>query len=250
MWEWPELPGTWPDLYNRFGLLWVPSRWCKDMFMQHGVTTPIMVSSYGVDEDEFPNLVEEREAHDHPFTFLAWGHRLVGRKGARLVLEAFAKLKLKDAKLVLKIRDCPWTKINGIDNVEVVPGFLGKPDLLNLLASCDVLVYPHRGEGLGLIPLECGRTGLPGIVSDYTGTTEYVDDGPFLKLRMGTEVNKEFPIVEPDADHLAELMLWCYEHQDEVRELGRSVADYVAEEWTWEAAGRRAYQKILELTGG
>ena len=241
MFERPTLPAHWAGLYNRFRLLWLPSTWCEEVFRDSGVTTDIMVSGYGIGP-EFPNMVKEREAHDHPFTFLAVGHRFTDRKGARLALEVFAQLGLKDARLVLKIRDPLFKSLNGVDNVEVVGGALGPNEYLNLLARCDVLVYPHWGEGFGLIPLEYARTGMPGIVTDYSGPRDYIRDDCWLRLSMRGD--------KPDTDELAAHMLWCYEHQDDVRRMGRNAAALVASEYTWEAAGARAYRLIQNHLGG
>jgi len=244
MFEFPTLPKHWPGLYNRFRLLWLPTTWCEDVYRNNGVTADIMVSGYGIAEKDFPELITEREAHDHPFTFLAVGHQFTDRKGSHLALEAFVKLGLKNARLLLKVRDPMVKSFSGKfkGEVEIVGGFLGNNEYWNLLAMSDVLVYPHWGEGFGLIPLEYGRTGLPGIVTDYSGPRDYLNDECWLKLEMRKG--------KPDVEQLMAQMLWCYEHQDDVRRMGRSVARYVKTEYTWEASGRKAYRKLQEHLGG
>ena len=45
------LPEPWIDCLNLVGNIWVPSEWSKNVFIRSGVTQPIFVSGYGVDQE-------------------------------------------------------------------------------------------------------------------------------------------------------------------------------------------------------
>jgi glycosyltransferase involved in cell wall biosynthesis len=99
---------------------------------------------------------------------------LVRRKGIDVLLEAFARPRLRAAPLRL------WIAGDGperaalearADALGIAPrvSFLGRrEDKADLLHACDVLVLPSRAEGLGVAALEamaCGR----GVVASQVG---------------------------------------------------------------------------------
>lgn len=255
MWEQEALPEGWANVLNRVGLVWVPSRWCKGVFENSGVKTPIMVSGYGADPVEFPLI----KRPDGPFTFIAIAHSLGDRKGAWAVWRAFNILKfkgeLKDAKLIVKVQkgifddkqiklhdrngnsfQAKDSKGNRADGVEFVYGSMFQKDYALMMTRAHCLIYPQLGEGFGLIPLEFACTGGLAMVHDYSGCSEYVDNRHIVRLPNVSE------------QELMDRMLWAYSHQDEVTRMGEEAAVWVRTYWTWQLAGlwarRRLYEKI------
>lgn len=111
------------------------------------------------------------------------------RKQAILVREAFLRLRKNgtlgpDARLVLK-----WsTLINKRWDFRAFPmGDEGRIDLYGdtidhdqlraLLFNADCSVNPFRCEGFGMIPLEHMATGLPTILTPYSGAEDYIYGG-------------------------------------------------------------------------
>ncbi len=47
------LPEPWVKCYNLAGYIWVPSKWCRDVFVRSGVRRPVIVSGYGVDDERY-----------------------------------------------------------------------------------------------------------------------------------------------------------------------------------------------------
>lgn len=252
MYEKPELPNGWVNILNQIRLIWVPSNWCKETFINNGVKAPIMVCGYGVNHNEFPYVERDWSA---PFTFGAIAHSMFDRKGATQVLRCFAKLKmqgeLKDARLIVKTQfgylsdawECPdgkQAKVYGpdgmtIDGIYYYFGSLKQDEYVNLLAHIHLLVYPHRGEGFGLIPLEFMATGGAVMLNDYSGCKEYIDRRLMIVLPE-----------EPSDEDIMDKMVWAYHNQDEVQRLAREGAAYVRKVWTWQAVGLRARSLLYQ----
>jgi len=62
------------------------------------------------------------------------------------------------------------------DRVRFLDVHLDERDHLALLAAADVLVSPHRSEGLGLQPAQAMALGTAVVVTDYGGVTDYCTD--------------------------------------------------------------------------
>lgn len=258
MWETDTLPDFWIPILNRGGMAWVPSAFCAHTYERAGVEVPIVVSGYGVDGDAFPF----REREGEGFTFMAMGRIFGGRKGALKVLEAFLRLKEAgdigdDARLVVKMSHLPWKHVTmdnvRRDDVELVSDKIPQSDLAVLYQQCDAFVYPSVAEGFALEPLEAMTTGACVLVTDWGGPQEYIRDD--VCLRIPVKGTRSYPL-EPYVDwgHVADVdynamkdqMLWCYEHRDEVREIGARAAQYVREKWTWQQAAERGAALLHE----
>lgn len=104
-------------------------------------------------------------------------------------------------------------------------------------------VFPTRGEGWGMTPMEAMSTGVPAIVTGWAGPMEYMspEDGWLLDYKMVeakdfTEKVYKEPCgnwAEPNKDQLIELMRYAYTHRDEVKEKGKKAAERMATEFLW-----------------
>ena len=103
----------------------------------------------------------------------------------------------------------------GRSDVVVWDEHLPRSDQLAFIASLDVLVSLHRGEGLGLHLAEAMWLGVPVIATGYSGNLEFMDDSCARLVRYAlTEVGHDalhYPPdaewADPDLDHAAELMI-------------------------------------------
>jgi len=241
MFESETEPHGWVDVLNRFALVWTPSQWCREMFIEWGVRRPIMVSGYGADPIEFPY---RRRTLDGQFTFMTLGHDVEGRKGVAQTLEQFALLQhkgeLKDAKLIVKTQKglIKGLKVPEGISIEFIFGTMSQEEYAALLQQAHVLVYPQAAEGFGLIPLEFMCTGGAVAVTAYSGCLEYLRDGCSYLL----------PKAVSDGD-LSEWMVWAYRNRADVLATAERGAEYVHSEWTWSLAGLRARRLLHEHLG-
>jgi glycosyltransferase involved in cell wall biosynthesis len=163
------------------------------------------------------------------------------RKGFVQVVEAFSQ-EFKDnepVKLILKtVHERPPVPImkSQYPNIEVVKEKLSEPDLMALLGRANCMVYPSLGEGFGITPLEAMATGLPAIVPNAHGISEYFDP----KYMLEVEIEEMVPALYnrfkgqsvgnmtlPSVKHLRKQMRYAFNNQRKMKELGKSASEYV-----------------------
>lgn len=171
------------------------------------------------------------------FTFLFSG-ATIRRKGFDLLLAAFDRVRA-EAPVRLRIVGSRGDAAHlldarGTDGVDVL-GAVSQPDLAAELRRTDVLVLPSRNDSYGMVVAEALASGTPALVSEMVGSKDLVTEG-----RTGWVVPVE------DAGALAERMLWCALHRDEVRAL-RPDCRRAAEAATWPAYHERFAELIRGL---
>lgn len=258
MFESDKLPADWRDYLEAADLIIVPSQWCADIFKKYGFDTTVI--PLGFDEKIYhyhDRIIPKYKNKD--FTFIHYnGFNL--RKGFMELWEAFNKTFRKDepVKLIIKTTvkylPMPITP-REYPNVIIEQGAYDDFEMMQLLQRGNCFVYPARGEGFGLTPLEAMATGLPAILPNATGMTEYFKHDCMYEVKVkewvpatysrykGVDVGK---MAKCDVDDLGRQMRWVYEHQEEAKEKGREAAEYV-KRYTWSNTARLLQQEIVRL---
>ncbi len=121
-------------------------------------------------------------------------------------------------------------------NIEVIRGAVNERELTELLGRAHCMVYPSRGEGFGITPLEAMATGIPAIVPNEHGISEYFDKRYMLEVKApgrcpglynrfkGQDVGE---MVIADVDDLRRQMRYAFTHQKDMHELGKKASKYV-----------------------
>jgi hypothetical protein len=241
MFEADRIPGYWSEILNALAGCIVPTTWNVEVFRRCGVTAPLFTASLGVDRHEYTLLTRRHDGR--PYTFL-WSGTPDRRKGWDLAYRAFRTAfgDSQEVRLVLHFREMPDGLRGAEDaNVEVVAGRLLHSQWLLYLRRADCFVFPTRGEGWGLPPREAAATGLPAIVTDWSGTAEDLEQWG-IPLRVARLAPADYGFweredlgqwAEPDEEHLVRLLCWCYEQREEAAESGRRAAAWLATQ-TWE----------------
>lgn len=252
-----EWTGAWPtpaEAINRqLDLLLVPCTHNVGMFRDNGVTIPIEVAPNGVEQRQFSYV--ERPKRE-TFTFLIMG-TLTLRKNPGNVIQAFAQLfaDKPDAKLVIKTQSGTHghLEFDKMGNIQIIDELADEKAMKRLMYEADCFVFPSRGEGFGLPPLEAMATGLPTIIADNTGMKDYADDRYNYTVKFGQKTPalrypKTWGYVgswyESDFDDLKAKMLYVYEHQDEARAVGKAAAEWVKNEWSYDKAAQKLIAAI------
>jgi glycosyltransferase involved in cell wall biosynthesis len=257
MFESTKIPDDWIEYLKVADKVLVPSRWCRDVFKKAGIDTEVVPLGYDDDIFTYKEKENKRKAKK-VFNFIHYNAFNI-RKGFLEVFKAFTEEFEKDepVKLILKTTlsspPIPIIKKN-YPNIEIITEKFSEKELADLLHKSDCLVYPSRGEGFGMVPLEAMATGTPAIVPNAHGITEYFDkdciyevkvkeECPALYLRYrGEDVGK---MVICDIEDLRKQMRWVYEHQDEAIEKGKKASDYVRQ-WTF----RKTAGKLKSIIDG
>lgn len=239
MFESDQIPEDWPDYLKKADEVLVPSKWCQTVFKKSGIKSTVVPLGYNSDVFTYfdrPIPVVENDV----FTFVHYDSFNV-RKGFMEIVEAFDKefKHTEPVRLILKtIRETSPIPIIASEypNIEVIRGNLPEVDLWKMLCRANCMVYPSRGEGFGITPLEAMATGLPAIIPNAHGMSEYFNSDYMLEVKVdhtepglynkfkGQNVGDMTVVSVAD---LRKQMRYAFNHQREMKELGKKAADYV-----------------------
>lgn len=256
------IPKDWVKVLNEMDEVWTTSEFSKWAFKKSKVKPPVYNMREGIDPNYFhPGAKPMKYLGKEKFLFIsnfAWGRR----KGVDLLFEAFSKEFSDDEGVALVIKALPsyhgedikkqmtemYNREHGApiyvwDTVVqpyLIPGFY-------TMGQC--FVFPTRGEGFGIPPLEALACGVPVITTDYSAQTEYLKrDG---KVLPGVELLKYkiekfdgsdsiyyrgFNWARPSISHLRKLMRKVYNNYEKYKAGAMESSEYVRKEWTWDKA--------------
>jgi len=169
--------------------IFLPSEFAKKTFIDVGIdNAKLFVIKRGVNIERFkPSKTKKRK-----FKVLFVG-RISLRKGIQYLLEAWEKMKLKDAELVLvgsidnNIKPV-LSKYNDIENI-VFKGFSKDPS--HIYKEATIFVFPSLEEGSAKVTYEAMAAGLPVITTENSGSVVRNGlDGFIIPIR-NSEVIKE-----------------------------------------------------------
>lgn len=216
----------------------VPSRFCQEVFARDGIKSTVVPLGY--DGSVFYPRHRKPVENGEPYVFIHYdGFNM--RKGFKEVFEAFTKEFGKDpaVKLIIKtVQNHPPIPVipAAYPNIEVISAEYTPKELCDLLARAHCMVYPSRGEGFGITPLEAMATGLPAIVPNAHGIAEYFNKTFMLEVKVshtcpglynrfkGQNVGD---MVVCDVDDLRRQMRWAFENQSAAANLGYNASEYV-----------------------
>lgn len=262
----------------------VPSRWCKETFLESGVKKPISVVPLGVDTDiYYPDADPVNFSVDmKDFVFLSvFGWSM--RKGYDVLLKAYLEEFTSDDPVTLLISSRYFGSTDESkkkvirDDVARVSSMVSNPkkphvvlfgDVLSvdmmpmLYGLADCYVLPSRGEGFGLPFCEAGACRIPVIATRYSGQTDFLDDDNSYLIdvdgfRCADDSlawisyfyeNAEFPVLGPTAvEQTRAHMRHVFENQEEAKRKAGRLYDRVVKEYSWDVCISKMYEK-LKLT--
>lgn len=174
--------------------------------------------------------------------FLLYVSRIEPRKNHLALLKAYLNLKLYERGyylVLLGYESIPvpaFTQLlqslpDHIKSYIFINGEIDNNDLLHFYKACHLFVYPSKAEGFGIPPLEAAALKVPVICSNSTGMAEYDFFGE-------NHIN-------PDDETLLEERILQTLDQSPDKEKYESIAQIIAERYTWETAAERMYKLIL-----
>ncbi len=241
------IPPSWVQRINSFDAIFVPCAQNKQMMIDSGIKIPVEVIHWGVDPTKFYEL--KRQEND-VFTF---GHMgaLSLRKGTNILVHAFERAFPNNEKvrLICKTSNRGYPFMSKDKRIEVQMGPVSHQELIKeFFQRTNCFVFPTLGEGFGLTPLEAMATGIPSIVTGWSGPEEYMTPEVGWKIEYSMDEATAFSDTKtgvyreycgrwaiPSMDHLIYLLRYAYEHQDEVRQKGIAAAQHVRDNWMWES---------------
>lgn len=189
VWFWE--PGNLPEL-GRFAFdgideLWVASEYLVDVFGQYG---KVPVHNIGLAAELPEQRHVDRSAlglsdDEFVFLFVYDAYSSYGRKNPMKALEAFVNAfapRFEGVRFVLKVSNlnkfpAAEAEILGLTHkypaITVIPQYLTREEVLDLMAAADIYVSLHAAEGFGLTLLEAMALGTPTICTGYSGNMDF-----------------------------------------------------------------------------
>lgn len=212
--------------------IFVASSITQASLLQEGVSAEkISVIPYGAPIEYF----QPSPKPDSTFRALFVG-RVGARKGVHYLIQAWQKLRLSQAELMLVgVNEFPETWLHGLpDTVCYVPS-VPHTQLNRYYSNASVFVFPSLVEGFGLVLLEAMACGIPVITTPNTAGPDIVTDGV-----------EGFIVPIRDPETLQQKIEWCYNHPTELAEMGQA-ARRKAEQLTWKLYQQQLSAKVMAL---
>ncbi len=257
--ETDEIPERWVRTCNRFDLILVPSRFCKQAFESSGVTTPIGITPHGLEPDYHP--VSDRTRSDPFIFFNTVNSHVPARKGLKELLRCFIRAfpNRSDVQLRLRVKRstpvdeileaydlCPQIWIDEVDNSSTA-------EFAAIYSSVHCTVHPSKGEGFGLIPFQSIACETPVIAPQSTGMADYLhkDNAMLLRTKGFTDEADVYykcgSYAVIDEDHLVELLQYVEANWETECEKVRRIAPAFREKYQWDKVLHNTVTLIKDL---
>jgi autotransporter strand-loop-strand O-heptosyltransferase len=269
VWESTEYPAQFIANLKHYDQLWLVSEWEKSCAIAQGIPEEfIKVVPEGVDPDIYKpdeTGIAELKQEFH-FNFIHVG-QWQPRKSTREICEAFIKAFPDNPNVRLYLSaDTLFPSDTyqsteerltayGLTDSRIIPvHFEERADYIKRLQSANCFVSCARAEGWGLPIIEAMACGIPTIVCDYSGSTEYAYDAIKVPVK---EMIKPFGIygdwdvpgqwAEPDFEVLVSQMKDVYENYEVHKEKALKTSEIIRTKFSWESAAKKAYEIIQEF---
>jgi len=234
------VPPSWYEYLEMADHILVPNKWVQSVFEKAGFdSTPIPL---GFD----PELFYPVPRNNKIYTFLHY-EAFQDRKGWRDLLYAWMHSGLAEnefeCQLILKTVK-PFTEVyERLEsehlvlpyNVRVICGELPHESIPPLLHNADCFVFPSRGEGFSITPLEAMATGLPTILTKGHSHMEYYNEDYMYGVKCDIPIpatyhnwEDEGNFVRCTAKDLGDTLRYVYENKEEAILKGSDAVEYVS----------------------
>lgn len=193
--------------------IFCPSSYAKRTFVSRGISdNKLIVCPYGVDGEQFTSSKTPPTRSEFRVLFLG---RVCMRKGVHYLLEGFRKAALADARLILAGPVDPTFRVilKRYPGLFEELGSIAHSRVQDCYLDADVFVMPSLADSYGLVVSEAMSAGLPVIVSENTGMSDFISDG-----REG------FVVPIRDSEAIAERLTFLYEDRDRCIAMGAAGA--------------------------
>jgi len=237
-------PAHWIAILNQQDAVIVPSKFNETIFREEGITKPIFHIPHCLDMSKYHPGVKPMYEQDR-FTFLFLGSWRL-RKGYKELLMTWVRyFKVDDGVQLLIKTDKPQAAQEYVR--EIVKGKTVAPISIDhnkylddqmpaFIKSVDCLISPTLGEGFGICGLQAMALGVPVIITNHSGCTEYANaETAFLLQPEGTRYQKCLDGIPQfsrktwiylSPEQIGYVMHRVFEHPEEVKQKGNAGSLY------------------------
>lgn len=253
-WELEDFPAPLHSAFDLVDEVWTISEFCRTAIAAHA-TVPVKVFPMPVADPGEPVRVPRRPGDVTRFLFAFDFNSTGQRKNPWGLVTAFQRAfpGRDDVRLVIKATNSHLHAaaaerlrylVGDDDRIELMERYLTVDELNDLYAGSDAYVSLHRSEGFGLTVAEAMVRGMPVISTDYSSTTEFVDERvgwpiPFTMVEVGegwAPYQAEASWAEPDLDAAAAAMREVADDPAEAARRGAAAREHLLRNRSVDAA--------------
>ena len=241
---------------NNVDYIWVPTKFHETAYINHGINAdrlfvinePMTFHHYFVSRNSaysnnkmnaLPTISATSIRNNITFRFLSV-FKYEHRKGLDILLKSYWNAFTKgidDVELVIRSYKPSWVpgtknlytifqtiarkqfqkSLNQLPRVTWISHELSRVEMVDMYKSASAFVLPTRGEGWCLPCVESMAMGLPILVTNFSGPTEYLNSNHSYPIPVHKQLNRD-GTGEPNVTACTELMKYVYKNQDEARQ--------------------------------
>lgn len=210
-WELPRFPDLWTEAYTLVDEIWTGSTFTKNAYRfsgkvpVHRLPCPVVLPHLKPVQRGRLGLHEPRAfVFVYPFDVNSYLIRKNPLSLVRAFCRAFPPGDNRVA-LLLRVNGDPdghpgWQDIaleSAADHrITILTGTLSRERALGIIAACDCLVSPHRGEGFGRNIAEAIMLGLPVLATAFSGCMDFLADNEGIPFVPTTVRPGDYPFGE------------------------------------------------------
>lgn len=264
-------PRQWIEILNKNDAVICPSLFNMKIFKQAGVEVPLHYIPHCIDPAIYNPNVQPLKREEGVFTFLSFG-TWKKRKGWVQLLDAWAQeFKPTDpVRLVIKTDRHTMANIAvdqavrnlGITRKDIAPivfesRILRDDELPGFMKSADCLICPTMGEGFGLPGLQCMALGVPIVITNFSGCTDYANE------QTATLIEPAKFIIYNEMDNIPQFrgkkwanvtteevrtkMRYAYENQSEIKSKADNSTSFAMDNFGYTKTAERLSQLFESL---
>lgn len=115
----------------------------------------------------------------------------------------------------------------------VITGEVNREQINEILSRADMLICPSREDPMPTVCAEAMMHGVPCMVSDVTGTADYIEDGI-----------SGFVFPSENAQRLKEKIMWCVDNCENLRKIGENARKVYEKNFSTSVFERKLLQMI------
>jgi len=246
-----QIGEPWVNACGRMDYIVVPNKFQYNVFKDSGIPeSKLRIIPHGTETEKFPYY--NRPKRDF-FTFGIAGY-LNDRKGVFELIRAFASEFdiLEPVRLRLHTTNLDFLYYKFFRDSRIITDgeSLSHGQVNDFYKELDCFVFPSKAEGIGQPPREAMATGLPVILTNYSGLSEIAHKDICYPLQPNRFVRGVNPHTfeqpgdwaEIDIQELMGQMRYVYENQAEAKRKGKKAAQTIREKYSWELAAEKMIQ--------
>ena len=244
----------WIEKCNGMSAIFVPAKFLVKVFQDSGCTKPIYVVRQGINSQLFPYYPRVKKPK---FIFGTCGW-MDTRKNWKEMITAFTsefnqgedvELWIKNTNNTFGYHEALDPRVKFIDELKDFSG------IYEFYSQLDCFLFPTRGEGAGMPPREAMATGLPVIMTNWSGMEEICNPDynyPLTPVAIDLEDYRDYqPGFQARID-LQELMYYMrhvYENWEEAMAKGKKASEWMHKDWNWEKCGQEMIDLLVKEFG-